>query len=52
MIEIITRVNQVVNNFIWGLPAMVCILGVGLLLSVRTNFLQIRKFPYAIKTTL
>ena len=52
MIEIIMRVNQVVNNFIWGLPAMVCILGVGLLLSVRTNFLQIRKFPYAIKTTL
>ena len=52
MIEIITRVNQVVNNFIWGLPAMVCILGVGLLLRVRTNFLQIRKFPYAIKTTL
>lgn len=52
MIEIITRVNQVVNNFIWGLPAMVCILGVGLLLSVRTNFLQIRRFPYAIKTTL
>ena len=52
MIEIIMRVNQVVNNFIWGLPAMVCILGVGLLLSVRTNFLQIRKFPYAIKTTM
>ena len=52
MIRIITRVNQIVNNFIWGLPAMVCILGVGLLLSVRTNFLQIRKFPYAIKTTL
>ena len=52
MIEIITQINQVVNDFIWGLPAMVCILGVGLLLSVRTNFLQIRKFPYAIKTTL
>ncbi len=52
MIEIITQINQVVNDFIWGLPAMVCILGVGLLLSVRTKFLQIRKFPYAIKTTL
>ena len=48
----ITQINQVVNDFIWGLPAMVCILGVGLLLSVRTSFLQIRKFPYAIKTTL
>ena len=33
-------------------PAMVCIIGVGLLLSVRTGFIQIRKFPYAIKTTI
>ena len=31
---------------------MVCIIGVGLLLSVRTGFIQIRKFPYAIKTTI
>ena len=28
------------------------IIGVGLLLSVRTGFLQIRKFPYVIKTTI
>ena len=52
MIETITAVNQAVNSFIWGIPAMVCIIGVGLLLSVRTGFLQIRKFPYAIKTTI
>ena len=52
MIETIAAVNQAVNSFIWGIPAMVCIIGVGLLLSVRTGFLQIRKFPYAIKTTL
>ena len=52
MIETITAVNQAVNQFIWGVPAMVCIIGVGLLLSVRTGFLQIRKFPYAIKTTI
>ena len=43
MIETITAVNTAVNNFIWGVPAMVCIIGVGLLLSVRTGFLQIRK---------
>ena len=52
MIEIITNINQAVNNFIWGVPAMVCIIGVGLYLSIRTNFLQIRKFPYAIKATI
>ena len=52
MIETIAAVNQAVNSFIWGIPAMVCIIGVGLLLSVRTGFLQIRKFPYAIRTTV
>ena len=49
MLQTIAAVNQAVNNFIWGVPAMVCIIGVGLLLSVRTGFIQIRKFPYAIK---
>ena len=48
MIETITAVNDAVNHFIWGIPAMISIIGVGLLLSVRTRFLQIRKFPYAI----
>ena len=52
MLETITAVNQAVNSFIWGIPAMVCIIGVGLLLSVRTGFLQLRKVPYAIKTTI
>ena len=52
MLETITAVNQAVNSFIWGIPAMVCIIGVGLLLSVRTGFLQLRKFPYAIRTTI
>ena len=52
MLQIIETINTAVHNFIWGVPAMVCIFGVGLYLSIRTNFLQIRKFPYAIKTTL
>ena len=52
MVEMITAINQAVNNFIWGVPAMICIIGVGLLLSVRTKFIQIRKLPYAIKTTI
>lgn len=52
MLSTIEAVNSVVNNFIWGVPAMICIIGVGLYLSIRTRFLQIRKFPYAIKVTL
>ena len=52
MLQTIETINTAVNNFIWGVPAMVCIIGVGLYLSLRTRFLQIRKFPYAIRTTI
>lgn len=52
MLHMIETINTAVNSFIWGVPAMICIFGVGLFLSVRTNFLQIRKFPYAIRTTI
>jgi len=52
MLSTIEAVNSVVNNFIWGVPAMICIIGVGLYLSIRTRFLQIRKFPYSMKVTL
>ena len=52
MLQLIETINTAVNNFIWGVPAMICIFGVGLYLSLRTRFLQIRKFPYAIRTTI
>ena len=52
MLQIIEKVNAVVNDFIWGVPAMACIIGVGLFLSVETRFIQIRKFGYALKMTI
>ena len=52
MLQLFETVYSAVIYFIWGVPAMVCIFGVGLYLSLRTRFLQIRKFPYAIKTTI
>ena len=52
MLNAIESINRVVNNFIWGVPAMICILGVGLILSFRTGFIQIRKFPFAMKATI
>lgn len=52
MLQLIERINTAVNNFVWGVPAMVCIIGVGLYLSLSTGFIQLRKFPYAMKCTL
>ena len=52
MIDLITSINDTLNAFIWGVPAMTCIIGVGLYLAIRTGFLQIRKFGYALKNTV
>lgn len=52
MLEIIEAINSKVNAFIWGIPAIICIIGVGLYLSIRTRFIQIRKFPLAMKNTI
>ncbi len=51
MIEIISLINEKVNNFVWGVPAMVLILGVGLWLSCRSKFIQVRKFGTAMRST-
>lgn len=52
MLETIKQINSSVNNFVWGVPAMICIIGVGLLLTLRTHFLQFRKFGYTFKVTV
>lgn len=52
MLQTIETINSAVNNFIWGVPAMICIIGVGLILSFRTKFIQIRKFGHALKKTV
>lgn len=52
MVEKIASINSVVNGFIWGVPAMVCIIGVGILLTVRTRCIQVRKFGVAMKNTI
>ena len=52
MLETITKINSAVNGFIWGVPAMVCIIGVGILLSIKTHFIQVRKFGVAMKNTI
>lgn len=52
MLENIEKINNVLGNFIWGAPAMICIIGVGLLLTYKTRFLQVRKFGLSVKNAL
>ena len=52
MLHTIETINTAINNFVWGIPAMTCIIGVGLYLSIGTGFIQLRKLGYSMKMTL
>lgn len=44
-----TKYLEIVNGIVWGVPALVLILGVGLYLSIRTRFAQLILFPVALR---
>ena len=52
MLDFITNVNKAVNNFVWGVPAMILIIGVGLYLTLRTRCIQIRRFGTSMRETI
>lgn len=52
MFETVAKINSAVNGFIWGIPAMICIIGVGLYLSIRTGLIQVTRFRLAMRSTL
>lgn len=52
MLHTIETINTAINNFVWGIPAMICIMGVGLYLSIRTGFIQFRKLGYSLQMTI
>ncbi len=48
----IEKANGKVNEIVWGMPMIVLILGVGLLLTILTKFLQVRKFGTSVDKTI
>ena len=52
LIQNIATINGKVNDFVWGVPAMALILGVGLYLTIGTRVIQIRKLKAAMKETI
>ncbi|MBR2131630.1 MAG: sodium:alanine symporter family protein [Oscillospiraceae bacterium] len=50
--ELVVKVNDFINGLVWGIPAMVLILGTGILLTVMCGFPQFAKFGYIMKNTL
>ncbi|MDD6175470.1 MAG: sodium:alanine symporter family protein [Firmicutes bacterium] len=52
MENFLDRLNQIalqLKEWIWGIPLIVLLLAVGILLSVRMHFLQLRQLPRALK---
>ena len=47
-----TKILDTVNSLVWGVPALVLILGTGIYGSVCTGFVQLRLFPRAWKDFL
>lgn len=44
-----TKTLEMLHSFLWGLPALILILGVGIYLSIRTDFAQLTLFPQAVR---
>ncbi len=52
MVSTIVHINEIINNLVWGVPAMICVIGVGTYLSLFSGFIQFRKLGYALKIAL
>ena len=50
--EWIIRINDGINRIVWGAPVLVLLMGIGLLLTIRTGGMQFRHFGHAMRNTL
>lgn len=51
-IDVLTRVNSFINNLVWGWPMIILILGTGILLTIRSRVMQVRKFGTSLNETI
>jgi AGCS family alanine or glycine:cation symporter len=52
MVETITQLNAFVNGYVWGWPMIALLMGTGLLLTVLTGFVQVRRLGFALGEVL
>ncbi len=48
----VEQVNNFLNSIVWGWPVVILILGTGILLTIRTRFLQVTHFGESLNTTI
>ena len=52
VIATIEKINSAINNVVWGAPALVLLIGTGILMTVLTKFFQFTHFGHMIKETV
>ncbi len=52
MLEVVTNINNAVNNVVWGWPALILLFAVGLLMTILTKGFQFTHFGHWMKNTI
>ena len=47
-----SEILECIHGIVWGAPVLILIIGVGIYLTLRTGFVQLRLFPQAMKSFL
>ncbi len=50
--EVVAKVNSYINGLVWGWPMIILILGTGILITIRTKAMQVRKFKVSLNETI
>ena len=50
--EMIAQINGTINGLVWGVPAMILIVGTGVYMSIGIGFKQFTRFGYVLKNTI
>ena len=52
LVDFITKINTAVNDFVWGIPMLVLLVGTGILMTLWTKFFQLSHIGHWWKNTI
>lgn len=52
VVQTVTKVNDSVNGFVWGMPMLIMLVGTGILMTLLTRAFQLTRFRYWVKHTI
>ena len=52
VVDAVTNINGAVNNFVWGIPMLILLIGTGILMTILTKFFQLSHIGHWFKNTI